>query len=120
MYLPVPRPAKNLAAISIPAPLAKIIRSQFSINGMERIRIVGRRPIFWASTPTGNAAIAAPIANIDETRPPENRRHLKEAYRPERQDENTADRWVPTATGIKIIFAFGIKVSFEMTVIQNF
>lgn len=86
MYLPVPRPAKNLAAISIPAPLAKIISSQFSINGMERMRIVGRRPTFWASTPTGNAAIAAPIASIDETKPPENRRLLKDAYISESQE----------------------------------
>lgn len=71
--LPVANPAKNRAAISMPAPLAKIVRSQLIMKGMERRSTVGRLPIFCASMPTGSALIAAPIARIEDTREPVNK-----------------------------------------------
>lgn len=70
VHLPVPIPAKNLAAMSIPAPFAKMVSSQFSIKGMARMRMVGRRPAFCARTPTGRAEIAAPMARMEDTREP--------------------------------------------------
>lgn len=67
---PVARPAKNLAAMSMAGPFAKIVSSQLMRNGRAKPRMVGRRPSRSASTPTGRALIAAPIARIEDTMEP--------------------------------------------------
>lgn len=54
----------------MPGPLAKMVSNQFSMKGPAKMRMVGRRPIFSAKTPTGRALRAAPMARKEETRPP--------------------------------------------------
>lgn len=65
LFLPVPTPAKNLAAYIIGAPFANMISNQLSMNGITSNNIVGLRPIKSASMPTGIAKMRAPIANIE-------------------------------------------------------
>lgn len=55
-------PAKNLPAISIPAPFAKIIRIQLTKNGSANDIVVYLRPIFSARIPQGKAPKKAPMA----------------------------------------------------------
>ena len=68
--LPVANPAKNLAAINMPAPLAKMVSNQLSRNGTERMSTVGLLPTLLASMPTGRALSAAPMARIEDTKEP--------------------------------------------------
>lgn len=58
-------PAKNLPAISIPAPFAKMMRPQLTKKGSANDIVVYLRPIFSARIPQGKAPKNAPIAKTE-------------------------------------------------------